>query len=216
MTEIEAATVPPIVVWGVASRPMPGNDVSGDRHLVTTFPGGVLIAVIDGLGHGPPAALASTTAVAVLEAHASGDIVDLVYRCHEALAQTRGVVMTIVTLTSKFNEERGVDDVIVSWVSVGNVEGALFLQGSGPVARSHLIGVGGIVGSGRLPALRVSDVTIADVATLVLATDGVSSSFVEGVELDGNPQPIADDLLDGFGKQSDDALVLAARWIGHR
>ena len=43
----------PWIEWGVATRALPGQAESGDRHLVQRFPDGVLAAVVDGLGHGP-------------------------------------------------------------------------------------------------------------------------------------------------------------------
>jgi len=36
---------------------MPGQAVSGDMHLVRPFEDGVLVALVDGLGHGEEAAL---------------------------------------------------------------------------------------------------------------------------------------------------------------
>lgn len=40
------------IEWSVAARPMAGQTVSGDRHVVQFFEQGVLLAVIDGVGHG--------------------------------------------------------------------------------------------------------------------------------------------------------------------
>jgi hypothetical protein len=58
---------PLLVEWTVAMRSL-GSE-SGDQYLVSrTGDGGVLVAVADGLGHGPEAASAARTAIAVLEA----------------------------------------------------------------------------------------------------------------------------------------------------
>jgi len=54
----------------VASRPLPGEVVCGDRHLIKPTTDGVLAAVVDGLGHGDEATAAAKTAIAVLESHA--------------------------------------------------------------------------------------------------------------------------------------------------
>src|SRR6266446_6982819 len=86
-----------LIAWGVASRPLPGEIVCGDLHLIKPTRGGVLLAVVDGLGHGDAARAAAKTAVAVLESHAEEPLSALVNRGHEALTKTRGVVMTLAT-----------------------------------------------------------------------------------------------------------------------
>ena len=53
-------------VVGVASKTLQGQSVSGDIHVVIPFNEGLLVAVIDGLGHGPEAAIASMAAAKTL------------------------------------------------------------------------------------------------------------------------------------------------------
>ena len=79
--------------YGVASFIAPNQNESGDRHLVKTIPGGTLLAVVDGAGHGPEAAIAARMAIGILEAHPTEDPVLLVRRCHVRLRATRGAVM---------------------------------------------------------------------------------------------------------------------------
>src|SRR5438094_10533426 len=76
---------PALIEWGVASLAMPGEAESGDRHLVKSVGTGVLVAVVDGLGHGAEAASAAKAAVAALERHASESPAPLLERCHRAL-----------------------------------------------------------------------------------------------------------------------------------
>src|ERR1051326_4408996 len=52
--------------WGVAASALPGQAQSGDAHLVKAVATGVLVAVVDGLGHGAEAATAARTAVHTL------------------------------------------------------------------------------------------------------------------------------------------------------
>lgn len=59
-----------ILECGVASRALRGQPNSGDLQVVKSFPGGALVAVLDGIGHGQEAAYAATTAGTILEAHA--------------------------------------------------------------------------------------------------------------------------------------------------
>ena len=105
------------VDWGVAERSLSGEVESGDRCLVKPFPGGVLVAAVDGLGHGPEAAAAAARAIGTLERHAQDSVVSLVRRCHESLQGTRGAVMSLASLSAA--------EGTMTWLGVGNVEGVL-------------------------------------------------------------------------------------------
>jgi negative regulator of sigma-B (phosphoserine phosphatase) len=44
------------IEWGVAARAASPEEDSGNQSLIRPFPGGVLVAAVDGLGHGDSAA----------------------------------------------------------------------------------------------------------------------------------------------------------------
>lgn len=185
--------------WGIAERPTRGETESGDRHLIRAFPEGLLVAVIDGLGHGHEAAMASDRAIAHLKTTSHLDVSLLLRGCHQVLRETRGAVMTLATITRDS----------LTWLGVGNVEGILIRPGS----RIYVTQRGGIVGH-ELPFLSPSTVPLTVGDTLLFATDGLandlSSAFPHLEE--ESPQPAADYLLSHFGKDSDDALVLVGRY----
>jgi serine/threonine-protein kinase RsbT len=79
--------------------------------------------------------------------------------------------------------------------------------------RIALTGRGGVVGS-RVPSARVVTVDVAYGDTLVLATDGLRSGFASAVAVHEDPQATADALLSAFGRDTDDACVLVARYLG--
>jgi phosphoserine phosphatase RsbX len=194
------------MAWGVATRALVGQAVSGDRHLVAPFPHGVLLAVIDGLGHGEDAAAAADIAVARLARHAHESVLSLVRRCHEGLKATRGVVMSLASVNAP--------DRTMTWLGVGNVEGLLLRADvRDSPAREAILLRGGVVGY-QLPSLRASMLPIRRGDTLVVATDGIRDGFAEGLPLRDPPQQIADRILARFGKDTDDALVLVARFVG--
>ena len=197
---------PLLVEWGWAGAALEGESVSGDVHVVAPFPGGVLVAVIDGLGHGVEAADASRQAAAVLEGRAGDPVDSLVERCHQALRKTRGAVMSVASI-----DER---TATLSWIAVGNVE-ALLLRGRRGVspARESVTMRGGVVGY-QLPALRTSSHRVSPGDTLVMATDGIRSGFVADVDARDAPQAIATAIFTRHARGSDDALVVAARYVG--
>ena len=49
---------------------------------------------------------------------------------------------------------------------------------------------------------------------IIFATDGVSSSYSDSISSAGNPQQIAERILDQHAKDNDDALVLVIRYLG--
>ena len=80
-----------LVHWGVATVALQGQSESGDLHMVKAVTDGVLIAVVDGLGHGEEAAAAARIAVDALERYAEEPPLALLQQCHVALKGSRGV-----------------------------------------------------------------------------------------------------------------------------
>ncbi|MEA2178831.1 MAG: phosphoserine phosphatase RsbX, partial [Solirubrobacteraceae bacterium] len=70
----------------VASAPLHGETESGDAAVVLDAPGGTLVAAIDGLGHGPSAAIAARAVSDALQAAPGEPLQLLVQRCHRAAA----------------------------------------------------------------------------------------------------------------------------------
>lgn len=193
------------IEWAVAQRPLPGQAVSGDSYVVASFETGTLLAVMDGLGHGEEAAHASQLAAGSLQhsqpAHGLGAVIR---ECHEALRGSRGVVMTIAF----YQPGPGT----LQWASVGNVEGVLWRQPGQHNGRRLCIALrGGVVGY-QLPTPHVSTLEVGVGDICCLATDGIASAFVEKVPAFLEPRRLADYILDRYGRDSDDALVLAARF----
>jgi phosphoserine phosphatase RsbX len=194
-----------MIEWGVAAHVLAGERESGDGHVVEAFPDGTLVAVIDALGHGSEAAAATRVACATLQCDPSEPITALLHRCHAQLRSTRGVVMTIVSIDARTDA--------LTWLGVGNVEGWLLRAGTGPQRqREAILHRGGVVGF-SLPPARPATLPIAPGDLLILATDGIAARFIEGPHR-GTPQQIADDILVRYGKTTDDALVLVARYNG--
>jgi negative regulator of sigma-B (phosphoserine phosphatase) len=189
---------------GVAGRAHPGEDRSGDRAVLAAGDGGVLVAAIDGLGHGGAAADAAAAAAAVLEAAPGSDLSGLLARCHAALRRTRGAVVT----AAWFDVAAG----RLSWTGVGNVDGRLVRTGdAGRRATEGAFVRGGVLGY-NLPLVRVTSAGLEDGDTVVLATDGVGSGYGEAVAAGGPAQAVADRILAEHARDDDDALVVIVRY----
>ena len=198
----------PLVEYGVAKFILPGQGESGDQHLVRCGGDGILIAAIDGIGHGKEAASAAEAAISILKTSPEEPVISLVERCHEGLRSTRGVVLSLASI----DPEHG----LMTWLGVGNVQGVLMRAGAqkGSVQEVLLLR-GGVVGS-QLPALQAAVLPIARGDTLVFVTDGIRGEFVEGLSAMESPQRSAEKILKQHSRGNDDALVLVVRLTGVR
>ena len=192
--------------WGVARHAAPQQEVSGDLEIVLPHVNGVLLGAVDGLGHGADAALAAQRALAVLRENPADDLSELFKRCHQALADTRGAVMSLAA----YGAGRGARPSL-HWMGVGNVEGLLVrADAGGPRLCQSLLLRSGVVGY-MMPRLAASEVELQPGDVLVMATDGIRGDLAELVLPGDSPQRIADRILAERMKGWDDALVLVAR-----
>jgi negative regulator of sigma-B (phosphoserine phosphatase) len=186
---------------GVSSRPHPHEWENGDAAVVLEQPGGVRIAVIDGLGHGHKARAASEAAIEVIRANPDTDAEALLHECHRALRPLRGAAICLASV----DLERG----RLQWSGVGNVQARLYSRSG---FRS-LLTDRGIVGS-RMPTFRPIEQPLDSRWVLVVTTDGVRSGYdIPRIEaFDGlAAQQIADDILQEWARASDDATVVVVR-----
>jgi hypothetical protein len=191
--------------YGVAKFVLPGESESGDQHLVCCHQSGILIAAIDGIGHGAEAANAARAAIAVLKNGVGEPIIPLVAACHEKLRSTRGVVLSLASIDIKHG--------LMTWLGVGNVQGVLVRADKKGSSQETLLLRGGVVGD-HLPQLQAAVLPVARGDLLVFATDGVRADFVRTLSAMENPQRATERIVKSFCNQSDDALVLALRVTG--
>lgn len=194
-----------IVEWSIAIQVREGEDMSGDHYLICRVADRILMAVVDGIGHGPEAARASRLAVSVLEAHADESLVSLFALCHKELRSTRGVVMSLALLDSS--------DDSMTWLGVGNVGGRLLRTDKTSIySEEELLTYSGVVGH-EIPAMLVFSVLpIFKGDVLVLATDGISYEFAKSVFTGRSAHQIANDILSKHSKGIDDALVMVVKY----
>lgn len=191
--------------WHAESRPAANTTSCGDQYAIWNRPGGALLALADGLGHGDPAHAAARAIMEALEDADDVPLETLFERTHAAARRTRGAALTLADIDHSHHR--------LTWAGVGNVE-ALLLEANGQRHRALLRG--GVVGY-RLPPISVRTVAMVEDALLVLATDGVESDFARddllhepGVGL----EVIARHLITEHGRDQDDATVVVVRYGG--
>jgi serine phosphatase RsbU (regulator of sigma subunit) len=196
----------PVIEYGVARLALPGQKESGDQHVVSCSQSGVLLAAVDGIGHGQEAANAAKAATSILKAGINEPVISLVGHCHEKLRSTRGVVMSLASID--------IPHSLMTWLGVGNVKAVLMRADAKPEnGLETLLLRGGVVGD-QLPPLQATVLPISRGDTVYFVTDGVRSDFADSLTARENPQRAADRILEQFQNGNDDALVLVARLIG--
>jgi len=158
------------------------------------------IALVDGLGHGFQAAAAASAALAALANEPALNPVDAVHRCHEALADTRGAALLVVSIDVSRGQLIG--------AGAGNVEARL-CQGGGA---KQLMTDRGIVGS-VLPRVRPVEMALAPKWLLLMYTDGIKRRFDAQslLEDSSSGDGLAQAVLTGWARATDDATVLVAQ-----
>ncbi|MFG1933317.1 SpoIIE family protein phosphatase [Mycobacterium sp. NPDC048908] len=196
------------IEWATARRPLPGEKVCGDYPIAVDVAGGAaLFGVADGLGHGAAAETAAVRAEAVVSRCRTEPLDVLLQLCHRNLTDTRGATITL----ARIDYELGT----LSWIGIGNVTADLVAKHPGGARiRASALLAGGIVGY-RIPdALATHQVAISPGDLLVIATDGILEDHIQGIDFAAPATAIAEHILDAYSRESDDALVLAARHRG--
>jgi len=187
--------------WGTAIRPCSGELVSGDAIVTVAGDSETLVAIIDGLGHGPEAHRAAETAQHFLETSTERDVVALMAALHEHLRGSRGAAAGICVV----NERTGA----VRYAGIGNTVIRRF-----GCQETRLVSRDGILGeNARTPSLQEMKLERGDV--LLLYTDGIKDRFslddYRGVLFE-EPAEIARTMVERFGKDHDDAACIVLRY----
>ncbi|MDP7738269.1 SpoIIE family protein phosphatase [Mycobacterium paragordonae] len=194
--------------WATASRPRPGEQLCGDQAVAVDVDGAAaLFGVLDGLGHGPAAAGAAVAGVEALANARKERLEVLVALSHRVLTGTRGAAMSLARIDFETSK--------LSWTGIGNVRANLVAKSVGGVqVRSSARLVGGIVGY-RIPETRPAQVVSMRTGDLLLITsDGISEDYLDHLDFAASAVDIAEQVLAKHAKETDDAMVLAARHRG--
>lgn len=203
LSSLPSVPLDPRVAIGAARDAAPGERRCGDVAVALPCARGVLLAAIDGLGHGDAAATAAELAASVLAAHPDEPLAQLLERCHAALDGTRGAAVTIARID--------VEAATLTWLAVGNVAG-LVVPGDGAGSRAAALQLAGVVGDRLPPQLVPVALPLSAGDALLLSSDGVDGAVADGLHVRGELGPLAEGLLRRHRRGDDDALVLLARF----
>lgn len=181
-------------------RPCQGEVVCGDGIVVLPLPGeGVLLGMIDVLGHGREAAQLARHIESWLKQHASTDLLGMLAGLHKELRGSRGSAVTLARLAP---------DGLLEWVGVGNT----MLRKINTTTTTCFAQPGTVGEILRTPRIQSLQVLARDV--LLLNSDGIAEHLPMESLLTIAQLPIAQmakEVLARFGKPHDDCACLLLR-----
>ena len=188
--------------YGVAAKALQG-DQCGDSGITLEQKGILLCAVIDGVGHGPNAAIAAVTAKNYIEANSEAPLTEILQGVHEVLKSTQGGVVCLCRIELKSGQ--------LTMAGIGNITCRIFrgLDSERLLSREGILGY--MVSTPREHTRKLDNA-----ALLLMHSDGVREHF-ELFEypdlLKGNAASVAARVVDTLGKNNDDASCLAVRFF---
>jgi anti-sigma regulatory factor (Ser/Thr protein kinase) len=202
-SDIEPA--PSAIVVGGVAVPYPGQTECGDSWAHFSEGPITRVVVADGLGHGPEAAVASRAATDVFRRNRQLPLTELLARCHEALAATRGAAMAVAEI------DRGTG--VLRYAGVGNIAGVVL----GGLKDRGLASHNGTVGQ-HLPRAQVFEHEWPADGALIMSSDGIVSRWslddYVGIRAK-HPSLVAGLVYRDFSRKRDDTTVVVARATGH-
>jgi anti-sigma regulatory factor (Ser/Thr protein kinase) len=186
---------------GAVCLAAPGETVCGDAWSVRVQDHRARVLVADGLGHGPIAEEAASTAVRVFESAAEGGPSQVLERAHQVMKGTRGAAVAMAELDAREGS--------IVFSGAGNIAGRLI---SGVEDRSLL----SQHGTAGLQIRRLQDIRYewSEHAMLILHSDGIVSRWNLGEArglLQCDPCVVAGWLVRDHFRGRDDATVVAIR-----
>jgi anti-sigma regulatory factor (Ser/Thr protein kinase) len=188
---------------GVVRVAAPGEQLCGDDWAMIERDGLSFVLMVDGLGHGPPAALAAAEAVRIFQGHRSQEPVAIVESTHLAIRSTRGAALAIVRLDLAKGEVR--------YAGVGNICGVVFDTKTGE--SKSMVSHNGTVGY-AIRKIQSYDYPWSAESLLVMHSDGLATHWnldrYPGIA-QRHPSLIAGALYRDHKRGRDDVTVLVAR-----
>lgn len=188
--------------YGFAAKALQGDEC-GDSGITLEQKGILLCAVIDGVGHGPNAAIAAVTAKNYIEANSEAPLTEILQGVHEVLKSTQGAVACLCRIELKSGQ--------LTMAGIGNITCRIFrgLDSERLLSREGILGY--MVSTPREHTRKLDNA-----ALLLMHSDGVREHF-ELFEypdlLKGNAASVAARVVDTLGKNNDDASCLAVRFF---
>jgi negative regulator of sigma-B (phosphoserine phosphatase) len=187
---------------GISIRPLAGETQSGDACVEIRTTRGVIVAMADGLGHGPSAAIAATAFVNCVREAGLLALEQVFARAHRALLKTRGAVAAV----ARFDQDRGEVEI----AGIGNI--SIQLARTGVLRTENPLVMPGVLGSAyRAVRPEVFSFDLDDL--VVMHSDGIRPRFDLKLARALTVQAAADAIVRSYAKGTDDAACAIIRGV---
>jgi serine/threonine-protein kinase RsbT len=183
---------------GIACRPALGMTMNGDTYLIKEWNGQTLLGIIDGLGHGEEAAVASKKAERYVLANHTKDVEQLISGMHYHLHGTRGAVAGVVRIDRHASR--------IFFCGIGNIEVSIVGE-----PQMHPTSLEGILGVNMRKIIKFG-YDYSSLKAVALHSDGISGRFSlsDYPLMYEQPQSVAERIMAEWGKKEDDATIVIA------
>ncbi|WP_020528300.1 SpoIIE family protein phosphatase [Flexithrix dorotheae] len=177
--------------------PMQGEDFCGDAVAIEELKDETKILLLDGLGHGPEASLASRNAVKIFKENAQENLVELLQLMDKGIKGSRGCVLGMARFLKKENK--------LQYIGIGNIS-AFIKKTSG---RKVFISYPGIVGN-QVKKYKMLEEEFNKGDTLLMHSDGIRDCGLLNLEPLRNQIPIimASAIFSKQARINDDSSIL--------
>lgn len=180
-----------------ATRPYPGEFLSGDQAFFKLEKDAISFGIIDGLGHGVRAANISMAIEKYISAQNTSDVLKLVQDIHLEFKGSIGAVIGIAHLTN---------NGLLNYIGVGNISCRILGIGK---QNTSLLSRDGVVGQ-RYQQLQLTQYQLQSCDRVMMFSDGISRSSLRKYN-DFPPRSsieFVNTIIQNFGKNYDDASFL--------
>ncbi|SHG61487.1 Anti-sigma regulatory factor (Ser/Thr protein kinase) [Thermosyntropha lipolytica DSM 11003] len=186
--------------YGIASRPHKREKRSGDVAVVKNINGFYVIVVADVLGHGDKAADIGDKIYEAVDELVEANILKVFQHIENRILNTRGCELFVASIGGN----------VIDYINIGNIRAWKITAKN----IKRLAERPGIVGRQPVPAKINREIDNLYQSLLLICTDGIISRFVPShdyIDIDAEPQYIADKILEDFGSYDDDATCVVVR-----
>jgi anti-sigma regulatory factor (Ser/Thr protein kinase) len=193
--------IPPagLLEYGALTLSCQQGALNGDALLIVENPPQVLLAVLDGLGHGQEAHHASQKAAACIQANSTLPLLTLLEYCHAELRRTRGAVIGLARIDLSRS--------LLTCAGIGNI--VIRIAGS---QKKNYLSAPGILGHACKIA-REEQFAFGPRDLFFMHSDGICDRFTEE-PWSSSPlsvQHLAERIVQEYGKYHDDQSIIVAR-----
>lgn len=186
------------MTFSVFTRSKFGEIFNGDNYVLKHFETKTLFGVIDGLGHGQGASIASNKAQLCILKNYSESLEEIIEILHDKLRNTRGAALSLGLIDHEAKT--------FNYIGIGNVLTRVF-NSSSPINPLNYNGTLGV----SLKKFKKFEYPWDKNNIIIMTSDGISSKYtLEDIFeiLHEHPMVIGHKIFKNFGKIQDDATIL--------